>query len=113
MVSLQGGRKVPSGEIFAAALATVNAKVWVERVGEWFDWTLIAVLAIVAMWFQKNKAWVVLLFSAAFLGIYYGIAVWCVSAKLTWLPGILPLGLIYLVLLVRFALPKKLRAILF
>lgn len=113
MVSLQGGRKVPSGELFAAALATVNSKVWIARVEEWFDWALIGLLALAAMWFQKSKWWAVILFSVAFLGAYYAAAIWCVSAKSIWLPGILPLGLIDLMLVLRFALPRKLRVILF
>jgi hypothetical protein len=112
-IALQGGQKIPSGEVFAAALATVHSKAWIGRVGEWFDWALIGALAIAAMWFQKGKWWAVLLFSVGFLGAYYGLALWCVNAKSTWLPGILPLGLIDLALLLRFALPKKLRVILF
>jgi hypothetical protein len=111
--TLQGGRKVPAGEMFAAALATVNAKAWVVRVESWFDWTLILFIAVGAMWLQRWKWWVVLLVSLIFLSVYLGAAIWCVGSKLTLLPGILPLALVDLLILLRFAIPKKLRVIIF
>ncbi len=110
---IQGGKRIPSGEMFAAALATVNAKAWVNRIPNWFDWSVIGFLAITSMWLQKWKWWTALIFCIAFLGAYFGAAIWCVNAKLTVLPGILAGGLIALLLLLRFALPKKLRVILF
>ena len=112
-LTLQGGEKKPAGELFAAALATIHAKAWVVRVGEWFDWALIAAVAVASMWAQRAKWWSVLLVCVAFFGAYFAVALWCIGAKLTLLPGILPLGLVDLVILLRFALPKKLRAILF
>lgn len=112
-IVLQGGRRLPSGELFAAALATVNAKTWVSRAPESFDWTVIGVLAFAGLWFQRWKWWTVTLFSLTVIGSYLSAAIWAVNAKLMWLPGILPLGLVLLLFIVRFALPKKLRVILF
>ena len=112
-LALQNGAKIPAGEVFAAALATVNAKAWVHRVGAWFDWALVIALAIASMWFQRLNWWMALLACLGFLGIYLGIAVWCVGSKLTLLPGILAFGLADLLLLLRFAIPKKRRALLF
>lgn len=112
-VALQGGARVPAGELFAAALATIHAKAWFARVGEWFDWALVLVLAIASIWLQCARWWGALLVCAVFSGGYFAVAVWCAGAKLTLLPGILPLGLVDMLILLRFALPKKLRAVLF
>ncbi len=112
-VALQGGARVPAGELFAAALATIHAKAWFARVGEWFDWALVAVLAIASMWLQRARWWAALLVCGVFSGGYFAVAVWCAGAKLTLLPGILPLGLVDVLILLRFALPRKLRALLF
>ena len=112
-LALQNGVSVPTGELFAAALATIHAKAWITRIGDWFDWLLIALLAIASMWCQRAKWWAVLLLCAVFSACYYSLAVWAIGAKLTLLPGILPLGLVDLVILLRFALPSRIRAILF
>ncbi len=112
-LALQNGVSVPSGELFAAALATIHAKAWVTRVGDWFDWVLILLIAFASMWCQRAKWRSVLLACAVFSASYYSLAVWCAAAKLTLLPGILPLGLVDLVILLRFALPNRVRAILF
>lgn len=112
-VALQGGARVPAGELFAAALATIHAKAWFARVGEWFDWALVAALAIASMWLQRARWWAALLVCVVFSGGYFAVAVWCAGAKLTLLPGILPLGLVDVLILLRFALPRQLRAVLF
>ncbi len=112
-LTLQNGRKIPGGEVAAAALSTIYAKAWHQRVGAWFDWALIGLLAFVSMWFQRLKWWAALLACIVLAGGYTLLAVWAAGAKLTLLPGMLPLGMIDLILLIRFALPKKLRTLLF
>ncbi|MEK0448942.1 MAG: hypothetical protein RL088_1210 [Verrucomicrobiota bacterium] len=112
-LTLQSGRKVPGGEVAAAALGTIYARAWLSKAGPYFDWALIGILAVASMWFQRMKWWTALVTCLVLAGGYTAAAIWAAGAKLTLLPGILPLGIFDLILLLRFAIPKKLRNLLF
>jgi hypothetical protein len=74
----------------------------------WFDWTLLGVVAVASFWLPRWKTgWMALAVILCEV-LYSGAALWLFGAKMIALPGVLPLGLVVWVLLLRvFAKPMQ------
>lgn len=107
-IDLPVGGKISPGELSALALATIQTKAYPQRIGLWFDWTVVGVAALVSFWLPRWKSrWMAL---GVLLGevLYIGAAWWLFGMQHLALPGILPLGLMLWLLLLRvFAKPMQ------
>jgi hypothetical protein len=107
------GSKLAPVELFATALATIHADAYPHRVGRWFDWTLIGVVAFLSLWIPRSKptrlTLLVVLGEVAVLGA----AFYCYQSRLLVLPGVLPVGLAAWILLLRLVAKKAQRVIAF
>jgi hypothetical protein len=107
------GEKISSGEFTVAALATIQSNAHPHRVGEWFDWLLVLVVASVSPWLTRGKATHMALIVVLTEAAYLATAVYIFKEKLIALPAVLPLGLALWLLLLRMMAKRAQRVIAF
>jgi hypothetical protein len=97
-------------DVFAATLATIQTNAYVRRVSWIFDCVILVLAAVVIGSLRHISRGALLLGAIAFAAAYCLIALAVVSRWLIWLPGILPLGAIWLLVLIAIATPNRFRA---
>lgn len=104
-VTFAPGRRATTGEIFAAAIGTIQNRSFIKRVPVWFDYALVAIMVLVARecrrWRKFSTFMILLLGTVA----YVMIAVTFFGFTLTWLPIVLPAGLALFIAVFRLATP--------
>ena len=99
------GRKASVGELFAAAIGTVQNRSFIKRAPAWFDYGIVGVMVLVARacrrWRKFSTVMILLLGTVA----YVMLAVTFFGYTLTWVPIILPAGLALFIALFRIATP--------
>jgi hypothetical protein len=107
------GRKISPGELVTFAVATIQAKAFPQRIGAWFDWSLVLLAAITSYWLPRWKtgrmAALVVVCDIAYLGAALAIFHFHMLA----LPAVLPLGLALWMLLLRVFAKRMQRVIAF
>lgn len=97
-------------DVFAATLATIQTNAYVHRVNWIFDCVLLLLaVAVVGALRHISKA-VLVLGAIAFTAAYSLIALAIISRWLIWLPGVLPLGAVWLLVLISIVTPQRYRA---
>ena len=97
-------------DVFAATLATIQTNAYVHRVNWIFDCVLLLLaVAVVGALRHISKA-VLVLGAIAFTAAYSLIALAVISRWLIWLPGVLPLGAVWLLVLISIVTPQRYRA---
>jgi hypothetical protein len=100
-LDVPAGGRISAGELAAFAVATIQAQAHPTRIGVWFDWGFVGLLAVVAYWLPRWKttrmALAVLVGEAA----YIAGAMVLFRAQMFAVPGVLPLGLAVWMLLLR------------
>jgi hypothetical protein len=99
------GRRGATGELSAAAIATIQSQTFIRRVPHWFDFAFVGSVALLAYWIpewkRRTASYIALgLFAAYSLGaaaLYY-------FQRMT-LPAALPIGLLLFLVLYRLATP--------
>jgi len=105
-LAMPDGRLVAPGEFLTAALATVEIGAFPRRIGNWFDWTLVAALAVCALWIRKWKPRATVITTVVALACYAGFAWALFRTNQLLLPGLLAAGLAVWVLLLRLVVRK-------
>lgn len=105
--------KISSGEFTAAALATIQSGAHPHRIGEWFDWLFVMLVALVSPWLTRGKATRMTLIVVLAEAAYLAIAFYIFKSKLIVLPAVLPLGLALWLLLLRMMAKRAQRVIAF
>ncbi len=100
-IAMPDGRKVSPGEFIATAFSSIEIGTFPRRVGAWFDWTLVAVAAVLALWIRKWKPFWCITITLVALAWCAGGAWWMFRRDQILLPAVLPLGLAVWVLLLR------------
>jgi len=97
-------------DVFAAAIATIQTNAYIRRISPIFD-CIVLLLAAALVAKLRNLSRVDLVLGAiAFTAAYCLIALAVISRWLIWLPGCLPLGAVWLLVLLSIALPHRFRA---
>ncbi len=103
------GRLGSAGELFAAAIATLQNRSFLHRAPVWTEFAMIA-LAMVAGWFaprwSRSRVFVA---AAVSVVIYVMFAMTIFSSSLTWLPIALPAGLVLFIAIYRLVSPAAVR----
>lgn len=97
-------------DVFAATLATIQTNVYVRRVSWIFDCVMLVLAAAVIGSLRHISRVALVLGAIAFTAAYCLIALAVVSRWLIWLPGILPLGAVWLLVLIAIVTPHRFRA---
>lgn len=100
------GRIVSPGEFIATSLATIEIGAFPRRIGNWFDWTLVGVIAVCALWIRKWKPLATVVITVAALVAYASCAWWLFRSGQTLLPGLLVAGIAVWVLLLRLVVRR-------
>ena len=112
-IGTPAGAKAAPAEIFAFAIATIQADAHPRRIGIWFDWLLILVVAFAALWIPKSKA-TVLAIGVIVLEVLFVVgSFFLYRSSGTILPGVLPLGLAVWLLILRVVARKAQKVIAF
>ena len=107
------GTKMAPSEIFATAVSTIHASTYPQRVGSWFDWMLIGLVAVAGFWLPRSKAGLATVL-VIIVTLALGGCAWLVFRKSSViLPGVLIGGLAVWVLLLRVVAKKIQRVIAF
>jgi len=93
-------------DLFAAAIATIQAKIFVRRVSWIFDCMMIVLVAASSGWLRRFSRIDLIIGAVAFTAAYVLIAIGVVSAWAIWLPAFLPLGAAWVAILFALILPK-------
>jgi hypothetical protein len=106
-LALGHGRAGTAGELYAAAIATIQAQSYLHRVPVWVDWGLIGCAVLVAAWVPRWKKQKVALRSFIAFAAYLITAFVLFWTNRLVLPMALPLGLALFIALYRVATPDS------
>lgn len=96
-------------DVFAATIATIQTKAYVHRVSWIFDCVVLLLAAAVVGKLRHISRVDLMLGAIAFTAAYCLAALGIVSRWLIWLPGCLPLGVAWLLVLVSIVIPHRYR----
>jgi hypothetical protein len=103
---LAAGRRGSTGELFAAAIATVQNRSFIQKAPWWSDLVIIGGFAFVAFWIPRwGKGLTVFVGVVSLLAYTLG-ALALFGAKLLWISGVIPAGLVLFLVLYRLASPN-------
>ncbi len=105
-LSFPTGRKGSSGELYAAAIATIQTKSFIHRISPVFDLCLLASLMALSWCFLRWDKSRVLAVSGVVLVIYLLGSITVFGASLIWLPIVMPGGTMLFLVLFRWFAPK-------
>ena len=93
-------------DLFAAAIASIQAKTFVRRVSRIFDCVIVVIIAALSGLVRKFSRVDLIIGAVAFSAAYCLLALGIISAWSIWLPGWLPLGAVWISVLFAIILPK-------
>jgi hypothetical protein len=97
-------------DVFAATIATIQSNTYVRRVSWIFDCVILLLAAAVITKLRDIPRVDLLLGAIAFTAAYSLVALAIVSRWAIWLPGCLPIGAVWLLVLVSIVIPHRYRA---
>ena len=93
-------------DVFAATMATIQTNRFVHRISVIFDFVVLAIAAALAVMLQKYSRVDVTLAAIAFTAGYCLLALGLMSRWQLWLPGVLPLGAVWLLVVLSPMVPR-------
>jgi len=97
-------------DVFAATIATIQTNSYVRRVSWYFDCAILLLAAGAVVKLRDISRVDLVLIAIAFTAAYCLLALAIVSRFLIWLPGCLPLGAVWLLVLISVGIPHRYRA---
>ena len=94
-------------DVFAATLATIQTNAYLRRISWIFDCVILLLAAGVVGRFRNASRVDLMLGAVAFTAAYCLIAIAVVSRWVIWLPGVLPLGAVWLLVLISILTPRR------
>ncbi|PYJ07714.1 MAG: hypothetical protein DMF06_14860 [Verrucomicrobia bacterium] len=94
-------------DVFAATLATIQTNAYVHRISWIFDCVILLAITVAVLSLRHISRVDLVLCAIAFTAAYSLIALAVASRWLIWLPGILPLGAAWLLVLIAVATPDR------
>jgi hypothetical protein len=95
------------GELFAAAIATIQNKTFIRRVSPVCDAAILVVLTALSWFFLRWKKRAVLTISTVTLIVYLFASITIFGAYLVWLPIVMPAGTLIFAVIFRWLAPQK------
>jgi hypothetical protein len=96
-------------EVFAATIATIQSGVYIRRVSQVFDCVILVLAAAAVVRLRYISRVTLVLVAIAFTAAYLLAAFAIVSRWLIWLPGFLPLGAVWLLVIASVLIPHRYR----
>ena len=104
-VPLAAGRKGSPGQLFAAAIATIQNQSFIRRSPLWAEGVVIAIFMLISYRVPRLKKWWAPLIGCVSLVVYAMAAMAVFSRWLVWLPATIPLGAVLVFVLLRVVTP--------
>jgi hypothetical protein len=95
------------GELFAAAIATIQNQSFIRRAPLWADGAIIAVFMLLSYRVPRWKKWIAVLVGFLSLVVFVMIAMLIFGKWLVWLPATIPLGAVLTFVLLRVVTPDS------
>jgi hypothetical protein len=102
---LASGRRGTSGELFASAIATIQARSFIRRAPWWSDYIIIGGYALMGLWIPRWSRGLTMFIGIFSLLAYTLVALGIFGANLIWISGVIPLGLVLFLVLYRLVSP--------
>lgn len=102
---LAAGRSGSAGELFSAAIGTIQSRTFIRRAPWWTEAVVIGIAMLASLWLPRWRKGVAVFFSAVGLMGYVLIALWIFGSDLIWLPITLPTGVALFLAIYRLATP--------
>jgi len=103
---LARGRTGSRGELFAAAIATIQGRSFIQRAPWWSDLVIVGCLALVGYWVPRWSKGITVFLGIIALPAYVLLALGIFGTQLVWISALVPLGQILFLLLYRLASPN-------
>ena len=94
-------------DLFAATIVTIQGGRYLRRVSPFFDYAVLVLIAVTAGFLRRIERFDLLLGGVAASAAYCLIALGTLSQWSLWLPGILPLGAIWVSILLALLFPRE------
>ena len=95
------------GELFAAAIATIQNQSFIRRAPRWAEGVVIAVFMLISYRVPRLKKWWAPFIGFVALVVYAMAAMAIFSRWLVWLPATIPLGAVLVFVLLRIVTPDS------
>ncbi|MEP6672540.1 MAG: hypothetical protein ABJF10_25475 [Chthoniobacter sp.] len=106
-IPLAARRNGSPGELFAAAIATIQAQSFIQPAPEWAQYTVIGVFMLLSFRVPRMKKGKTI-FCAVLVLAAYGLMALAVFARwLVWMPGVVPVGIVAVCVLFRIVTPDS------
>ncbi|MBA2743524.1 MAG: hypothetical protein H0U43_04305 [Chthoniobacterales bacterium] len=93
-------------DVFAATIAAIQGNSYLRRIPKWFD-AAVLFAAVASMWFARRlDSGDLILCGIAYTAAYCLIALSLIAAWQIWLPGCLPIGAVWVVILITIVLRR-------
>ena len=103
---LARGRPGSRAELFAAAIATIQGRSFIQRAPWWSDLIVVGFFAVLSYWVPRWGKGITLFLSLVAVPAYILFALALFGAKLLWLSAVVPAGLLLFIVLYRLASPN-------
>ncbi len=104
---LAARRKGSAGELFAAAIATIQSQSFIQRAPLWAEGFVLLAAMLASFRVPRLTRWKAVTIGFVFLTIYTLVAMAVFNRWLVWLPGVMPLGAVLFFVLFRVATPDS------
>jgi CHASE2 domain-containing sensor protein len=98
-------RRGSPGELFAAAIGTIQNRSFIKRIPDWFDFGMVIIMALIARACRRWRKLTTLVLMLIATVAYVMVAITLFGQSLVWLPAVLPAGLAIFIVLFRLATP--------
>jgi len=102
---LAAGRSGSIGELFAAAIGTIQSRTFIRRAPGWVEIAIAGAAILISLWLPRWPKRVAIFLAVIGLPAYVLLALWVFGSELMWLPIVVPAGLTLFLLLYRLATP--------
>jgi hypothetical protein len=102
---LAARRNGSPGELFAAAIATIQNQSFIQRAPLWAQYSVIAVFMFLGAWVPRWKKWKTIFVALFSLAAYVLISLAVFDRWLIWMPIVVPLGVLAVCVLFRVVTP--------
>lgn len=99
-------RRGSAGELFGAAIATIQSRSFLRRAPIGVDWAIVICTVIASGWAPRVRKWSLSITTLVCVMIYVLVALGIFGRTLVWAPIVLPAGLAFFLVIFRAATPE-------
>jgi hypothetical protein len=106
-IPLAARRNGSPGELFAAAIATIQNQSFIQRAPPWAEYSVIVAFMLIGYRVPRWKKWTTIFVGLVALAAYVMVSLAVFNRWLVWLPIVVPLGAVFVCVLFRVVTPDS------